>query len=114
MLSKEKLEIYKKADILFKKYNPCDFKNGICIARRNSPVMSQCSTFQTSCCRCGFECDEKNFHNGKCLIKSLACKLYFCYDVDYKIEFRHQLESLIQYAQKLYNNNLWANLYKEQ
>ncbi|MDR1150596.1 MAG: hypothetical protein LBJ93_03175 [Clostridiales bacterium] len=109
----ESLVLYKKAQSLFEKYNPCDFKNGVCRSRREKPVNSSCLTFCTSCCRCGFECDKKNFKDGKCLIKSLACKLYFCYDFEVSEEFRNQLENLIKEAQKIYDGKLWAYLFRE-
>lgn len=60
-LSKQYDRLYGLADKLFKKYNPCQIKDGNCIMNSN-------------CCCQGCE------YLGKsgCTVKALACKLHIC------------------------------------
>ncbi len=61
--------IYSEADALFKKHNPCKFKNGCCAAARGEHP-----TVSNHCC---MGCKHHNPKTG-CTVKSLACKLWTC------------------------------------
>ncbi len=68
-LSIEYDRFYEEADKLFKKYNPCKFKDGKCICNRNNTYPSK-----NGCC------GMCRYLNSKgCTIKSLGCKLYICW-----------------------------------
>lgn len=74
--------LYEKADRLFKKHNPCQFIDGLCIKnRKNGGVSNGC-------------CHESCDHLGPrgCTIKSLGCKLFTC---DYICENHEMLDKKI-------------------
>lgn len=98
--SKKYDELYNKADKLFKKYNPCQIKNGRCIVG-------------DKCC-CGSEYKKVSYFfkckylkkNG-CSTKCLACKVHICRDL-YQIlsgisSFKKFLDELDKINQESHN-----------
>ena len=55
--------------------NICDFKDNKCISVRNH---SHCSNSCNGCCYGTNRGLCKNFKDGKCIIKSISCKLFTC------------------------------------
>ncbi len=72
-LSAEYSHIYNEADKLFKKHNPCQFKNGQCISNRTPP---QLHSPQNGCCG-----GCKRLGSNGCKVKSLGCKLFACSNI---------------------------------
>jgi hypothetical protein len=97
-------EIYNKADKLFKKYNPCQIKNGICVTGEK-------------CC-CGSECIVNSRGKCKylteigCSTKCLLCKLHICGKVKINEVFKNKLMKLYYEALK-YNLLLFRSSKEE-
>jgi hypothetical protein len=90
-LSKKYDELYNKADKLFKKYNPCKIQNRKCIVGKHCCCGNEYKTIEEGRCKYLTE-------NG-CSVKSLACKLWLCYNIFWKednkiTELNNKLEKL--------------------
>lgn len=71
--------LYKLADILIKKYNPCDIhklSNGKIVCKNEEELTKREITNQLCCINCEY------WSNG-CTIKSLGCKLGLCKNTRY-------------------------------
>jgi len=81
--------VYIIADYLWKLYNPCQIKNGMC--RYNNAWHRE--KHQTTCC--GNDC--KHLSKNGCTIKSLGCKLYWCNGIEkHHKEFVNIIDLLVQ------------------
>ncbi len=92
--------LYEQADFLWKRYNPCNITEGICLA------MWKHKRSDTCCTASRFTDDHvnnkcKDLGPFGCKIKSLACKLWLCNDIDtadLRPEFRITLNALRKVA----------------
>ena len=71
-LSAEYNRIYDEANRIFKKYNPCQFKDGMCASNRHNLKKGYDGQIN-GCC---YVCD--NIGRNGCRAKALGCKLYTC------------------------------------
>lgn len=97
-LSKEYDRIYEEADALFKRYDPCQFKDGKC----------KSEVFPDGCCEgCVY------LGSNGCTIQSLGCKLFMCGSVIKHKELYSGIRALtIEAGRKLLATNCRIN--KEQ
>ncbi len=107
--------IYDIADRLLKKYNPCNI---------NIKSQPYCTGDKPQIQLCCGSC--KHWNKG-CTIKSLVCKLFLCYRVEYDYKLLcHRFKILKHYADKYfsygnypitdayyYTKEYWLNLLKE-
>ncbi len=81
-LSEKYDHFYERGTDLFKRYDPCKFKDGRCIKNRKGNrthrrIYDQHWDLKDGCC--SIEGDCKHLGPNGCKVKSLGCKLYFCH-----------------------------------
>lgn len=104
-LSIEYSRIYKEANEIFKKYNPCQFKDGECSSDRH---------WRTNGYRVRNGCCGGCRHIGPngCKVKSLGCKLFTCEAITKKHKkFKTEIERLRVLARKTFRHMRMPPIY---
>lgn len=113
-MDKKKLydELYAKAKGIMEKYNPCDFKDGLCARERQNK--KEGLNIEPFCCCNGNSFPEQNNKEGThckhfvkgsgCSVKSLSCMTWFCGEVPVKGGFYKEMHEI---EKKAYENNLY-------
>jgi hypothetical protein len=95
-------ELYKEADRIIKKHKPCEIKRNF-INGEVSCLDSRQDIYYEDKCLCCTDCPHLT--KDGCSVKSLPCKLWFCFALEKKYpKVAHKLSALTKIAQR---NHLW-------